>query len=408
MALINCPHCGETVSDKAVRCPHCGESVKARSLRIHLPNIKHEYFGFHKKWLIAVGCIVALHWLYLWFFIARPVYSGITPNSLCLELMLVVFALAFVFAVSLVVLNVCRSKLKVAFRFAVIGMILFLPINAYMLYHPTDVYAQESMADYYFRRGDNTNAMKWYRHAAKKNSRRARFQIGEMYEKGIGVEQNYKLALDSYKSVIDEETYKSPEEYGDNICFDAYGKIAGFYEKGLGVEQNYEKALEWYENSFFQVKSDLGKKHIRYDKMGLLYNKTGRNDKAVECFLRALGIAIKRNDKIASARKRLAGFNDIEPYIKAVESIEKGDYEKEYRYSLCEAYEKIGLIYEKAGNKVDAVEYLRKALEEVDTSLSSWGPEKEEKIKQEIGKLIGSSNEYDIKYKDINIHWWQY
>lgn len=27
MALINCPYCGNTVSDKALKCPHCGEEL---------------------------------------------------------------------------------------------------------------------------------------------------------------------------------------------------------------------------------------------------------------------------------------------------------------------------------------------------------------------------------------------
>ena len=27
MALINCPHCGKPISDKAVKCPHCKKDV---------------------------------------------------------------------------------------------------------------------------------------------------------------------------------------------------------------------------------------------------------------------------------------------------------------------------------------------------------------------------------------------
>ncbi len=29
MALVNCPHCGKVLSDKATQCPHCGESVES-------------------------------------------------------------------------------------------------------------------------------------------------------------------------------------------------------------------------------------------------------------------------------------------------------------------------------------------------------------------------------------------
>ena len=31
MPLVNCPHCGKVLSDKATQCPHCGESVEPSS-----------------------------------------------------------------------------------------------------------------------------------------------------------------------------------------------------------------------------------------------------------------------------------------------------------------------------------------------------------------------------------------
>ena len=33
MAMITCPHCGESVSDKATRCVHCGQTLEVENGR---------------------------------------------------------------------------------------------------------------------------------------------------------------------------------------------------------------------------------------------------------------------------------------------------------------------------------------------------------------------------------------
>lgn len=40
MALINCPHCGNTISNKALHCPHCGAPIAAQ--QYHQPNVMPE------------------------------------------------------------------------------------------------------------------------------------------------------------------------------------------------------------------------------------------------------------------------------------------------------------------------------------------------------------------------------
>lgn len=37
MALINCPNCGKTISDKAAKCPHCGKVMKLEKPQVEEP-----------------------------------------------------------------------------------------------------------------------------------------------------------------------------------------------------------------------------------------------------------------------------------------------------------------------------------------------------------------------------------
>jgi len=43
MALINCPECGEKISDKAIMCPKCGYSTRSNMMGINL------WLGFEWK-----------------------------------------------------------------------------------------------------------------------------------------------------------------------------------------------------------------------------------------------------------------------------------------------------------------------------------------------------------------------
>ncbi len=58
--------------------------------------------------------------------------------------------------------------------------------------------------------------------------------IGFMYYKGKGVEQDYKKAM---------EWYSKASQAGN---FTAMGNIGFMYYNGQGVKQDYEKAMYWY------------------------------------------------------------------------------------------------------------------------------------------------------------------
>ena len=55
-----------------------------------------------------------------------------------------------------------------------------------------------------------------------------------MYQKGLGVEQDYSEALFWYKKAAGKENAAAQNQLGR------------MYETGLGVEQDYTKAVYWY------------------------------------------------------------------------------------------------------------------------------------------------------------------
>ena len=55
-----------------------------------------------------------------------------------------------------------------------------------------------------------------------------------MYQKGVGVEQDYSEALAWYKKAAGKENATAQNQLGR------------MYETGLGVKQDYTKAVYWY------------------------------------------------------------------------------------------------------------------------------------------------------------------
>jgi len=84
--------------------------------------------------------------------------------------------------------------------------------------------------------------------------------VGEIYEKGLGVEPDYEMALVWYKKAARQGYSKAQM----NLGF--------LYEKGFGVEQNMAKAMDWYGKSSSlsdlkipyaaTIQSDQQSKHI--------------------------------------------------------------------------------------------------------------------------------------------------
>ena len=77
-------------------------------------------------------------------------------------------------------------------------------------------------------------AVELFTKAAKLNSDQGFFNLGYMYQNGIGEKKNYKLAINNYVSAANL----------GNVL--AMNNLAFMYEQGEGVKQNYHEALNWY------------------------------------------------------------------------------------------------------------------------------------------------------------------
>ena len=103
---------------------------------------------------------------------------------------------------------------------------------------------------------DYIKAKEWYEKAAMANdmfSMFAMYNLGELYSNENGTEQNYSEA---------KKWYEKAAKKGYQLAMYRLGEL---YEEGAGVEQNYSKAKEWYEKA-----AEKGVPMAMYS-LGLLY-----------------------------------------------------------------------------------------------------------------------------------------
>ncbi len=91
---------------------------------------------------------------------------------------------------------------------------------------------------------DNAQAVYWFRKAAEQGDAGAQCNLGVMYEHGLGVEQ------DDAQAVI---WYRQAAEQGDAGAQFNFGVM---YEKGQGVEQDDAQAVYWYRKAAEQGYAD--------------------------------------------------------------------------------------------------------------------------------------------------------
>jgi TonB family protein len=80
---------------------------------------------------------------------------------------------------------------------------------------------------------DSKKAFFCFYRAANMEHAPAAYQLGKMYDEGIGTEQNYKSAIEWY-----EKAGRTPE---------AQTRLGVMYEEGIGVEQNYVTAARHFD-----------------------------------------------------------------------------------------------------------------------------------------------------------------
>ena len=97
-----------------------------------------------------------------------------------------------------------------------------------------DAGAQTNLGLVYLDQKKYSKALTWLTKAAEQNFPSGQYNLGFMYAKGRGVEQDYKKAVEWFT-----------KSAGQN---DSYGQdhLGWMYKKGLGVEKDEKKAVEWY------------------------------------------------------------------------------------------------------------------------------------------------------------------
>jgi hypothetical protein len=83
-------------------------------------------------------------------------------------------------------------------------------------------------------RGDYQAAMREFKQAAERGDAQAQVNLGNLYMKGLGVEQDYAAA---------GHWYRQAAEHGDPI---GQSKLGILYYYGLGVDKNTDEAARWF------------------------------------------------------------------------------------------------------------------------------------------------------------------
>jgi len=101
-----------------------------------------------------------------------------------------------------------------------------------------DAVAQFTLGEMYEKgqgvKQDYVEAVKWYDFAAYQGYAPAQYNFGLLYENGIGVSKNYPEAVKWYRLAAEQGL----------AC--AQLKLGMIYENGQGVSKNYPEAVKWY------------------------------------------------------------------------------------------------------------------------------------------------------------------
>ena len=81
---------------------------------------------------------------------------------------------------------------------------------------------------------DPQAAVRWFMRGARAGFREAMFNLGALYDRGVGVPVSYRQAL---------QWWRRASALGDTAAMTALGDL---YEKGLGLPRDYGQALAWY------------------------------------------------------------------------------------------------------------------------------------------------------------------
>lgn len=243
MALIDCPKCGQTISDRAVKCPHCGADFESIS-----PTATNTS--------------------------PIPPQSGKTDrqkkNGKTLRLFL--FILLGLVIVGGVVFYLCGNGSNSSYD--EIGKYKNYTYDQLIkLANDNDLEAITQLGRNAYNSEDYDTAFKWWIKAAENGYAVAQNNIGVCYENGLGVSQNLNEAIKWYRKAAEQDFISSQLVLGycyyngngvdrdPNLAFkwfmkaaeqgDAVGQcnVGGFYEMGWSVDKDMKEAIKWYKKS---------------------------------------------------------------------------------------------------------------------------------------------------------------
>lgn len=91
-----------------------------------------------------------------------------------------------------------------------------------------------------YQNGNFERAAELWHAIAEKGDATAQYSLGQMYEQGKGVAQDYQEAYKWYR--LSAEQGNTRAQYS----------LGGMHEKGLGVSQDYVRAYMWYDIAAIQ------------------------------------------------------------------------------------------------------------------------------------------------------------
>ena len=152
-----------------------------------------------------------------------------------------------------------------------------------------DAVAQQELGFYYDSQKDAVKAFEWYQKAAAQGNVAAQYNLGVMYDNGVGVPEDDVKAVEWYQkaavqgAVYAQSTLGYMYSRGEGVnkdlvkAFEWYQKAAAqgnvaaqynlgvMYDNGVGVPEDDVKAVEWYQKAAAQGDAQSN--------LGVMYNK---------------------------------------------------------------------------------------------------------------------------------------
>ncbi|WP_315985027.1 tetratricopeptide repeat protein [Pseudomonas arsenicoxydans] len=191
---------------------------------------------------------------------------------------------------------------------------------------------------------DYPQAVAWYRKAAEQGNAKAQSNLGASYEHGYGVTQDYQQAV---------AWYRKAAEQGEAA---AQSNLGLSYASGHGVAQDYPQALAWYrkaaEQGYAVAQYNLGVSYAQGlgvaqdDKQALAWSRKAAEQGYASAqynlgvsYAQGLGVAQDDKQALAWYRKAAAqGYASAQTNIDAVEARQRASLATDKSTSIAEDF----------------------------------------------------------------------